>query len=87
MVGGEVVFCEVVAMIGRTGVQVISELLLVVMIAQPPVSHVHRLHASWQYVVGYDTKGGAVVRLNGHGGLFMSQFFKERLAWSALHAL
>ncbi len=77
-------FREVVATIGRTGEPVISELLLIVTIVQPPVLHVHCLRASWQYVVGYDAKGGAVVRLNVRGGLFMPQFFKERSAWYCL---
>ncbi len=84
MVGGAVVFCEVVVMIGRTKAPVISELLLIVMIAQPPVLHVHRLCELWQYFVGYDAKGSAVVRLNGPGGLFMPQFFEECLAWYCL---
>jgi hypothetical protein len=80
MVGGAVVFREVVATIGRTGGLVISELLMVVMIAQPPVLHVHCFCALWQYDVGYNAKGGAVVHLNGRGGLFMPQFFKEHSA-------
>ncbi len=75
------VICEVVATIGRTRAPVISELLLVVTITQPPVPHVHCLCVLWQYVVGYDAKGGAVVHLNGCGGFFMPQFFEEHLAW------
>jgi hypothetical protein len=83
MVGGAVVFHEVVTTIGRTWVPVISELLLGVTIMQPSVL-LYCFCASWQYAVGYDAKGNAVVCLNGRGGLFMTQFFEDHLAWYCL---
>jgi hypothetical protein len=69
MVGSAVMLCEVFATIGWARAPVISEVLLVVMIAQPPVLHVHCFCASGQNVVSYYAKGGAVICLDGGRGL------------------
>jgi hypothetical protein len=69
MVGGAVMLREVVDAIGWARAPVISEVLLVVTIAQPPVSHVHCFCESGKNVVGYHAEGGAVICLDGGRGL------------------
>ena len=77
MVGGAVVFCEVVAAVGRARAPVVSESILLVVVAEPPKTHVHGFCAAGQDVVGHNAQGSAIVGLDWGGGLFVAQFVEE----------
>jgi hypothetical protein len=81
MVGGAVVFCEVVAMAGRVLVPVVIELILLAAVAEPPKTHFHGFCALGQYSVGHNTQGSAIVGLDWGGGLFVAQFVEEGWTW------
>ncbi len=80
VVGATMVLCPVVAVVGRAGAPKISELFLFVAVVQPQKSYVHGFGGAGQNVVGYDTKGSAVVGLDWGGGLRVAQFLEEGLA-------
>jgi hypothetical protein len=81
VVGGAVVFREVVAAVGRARAPVVLELILLIAVVEPPKMHVHGFCAVGQDVVGHDAQGSAIVSLDWGGGLFVAQFVKEGSTW------
>ncbi len=80
MMGYAMVLGKVADVVGRARAPVVSELALLVEIAKPPKLHVHGFGATREDVVGNNTKGGAVVSLDGGRGLCVSHFVEEGLA-------
>ncbi len=75
------VFRELVAMVARVQAPVVSELLLIIAVAEPPKTHVHGLCVAGQDVVGHNAQGGAIVGLGWGDGLFVAHFVEEGLTW------
>ncbi len=61
VVSAAMVLRPIVAVVGRAGAPKISELFLVVTVAQPSKSHVHGFGSARHDIVGYNTECGAVV--------------------------
>ncbi len=81
-------FLEVVAVVlGRAWVPVVSELILLVAVAEPPKPHVHGFCAAGQDVVDHNAQGGAIVGLDWCGGLFVAQFVEEVSTWHSFMRL
>jgi hypothetical protein len=59
----------------------VSELILLVAVAEPPKTHVHGFCVAGQDVVGHNALGSVIVGFDWGGGLFVAQFVKKGSTW------